>query len=105
MISDKSEILAYLQELKPLLAKEGLIVVGLFGSYAKDRAREDSDIDILVDATERFVSKYDGFDYFIQLDEIRQRISERFHKKVDIVDKSALGEPGRQTILKGIVYA
>ena len=42
----KEEILNKLKELKPIYQKEGLEIVGLFGSYAKDNETEYSDIDI-----------------------------------------------------------
>ena len=44
----KEAILAYLSELKPSLEKDGIQKIGLFGSYAKGYAGEDSDIDIVV---------------------------------------------------------
>lgn len=43
----KSEILSKLKELKPTYEEEGLILLGLFGSYAKDSQNNFSDIDIV----------------------------------------------------------
>ncbi len=42
----KEEILNKLKEIKPLYEKEGLEILGVFGSYAKDTQNEFSDIDI-----------------------------------------------------------
>ena len=46
---DKNEILSKLKEIKPIYEKEGLIILGLFGSYAKESAKQDSDIDVYVE--------------------------------------------------------
>ena len=46
----KKEILTFLRNNKALLAQNyGVISIGLFGSYARDEARADSDIDITVE--------------------------------------------------------
>lgn len=42
----QSEILSKLKELKPTYEKEGLILLGLFGSYAQDTQTKFSDIDL-----------------------------------------------------------
>ena len=43
---NKNEILNKLKELKPIYQNEGLEILGVFGSYAKDTNTEYSDIDI-----------------------------------------------------------
>jgi len=45
-IMKQSEILSKLKELKPTYEKEGLILLGLFGSYAQDTQTKFSDIDL-----------------------------------------------------------
>ena len=46
----KGEILKILQEEKPeLMRRFGLKRLALFGSYARDDQREDSDVDIMVE--------------------------------------------------------
>ncbi len=68
---DKSEIVNVLQTQKSALSSQfGISRIGLFGSYAKDQARTDSDIDLVYElkperslmlpdliALERFLSK------------------------------------------------
>lgn len=51
----------------------------LFGSYAKNKPTEQSDIDILIDSN----GKIRGLKYFAIIDMIRQK----FDKEVDIIDK------------------
>ena len=57
----RDELLAKLRELKPWLEEQGLVNVRLFGSYARDEAGPDSDVDLLVDET-RTLSYFDLFD-------------------------------------------
>ena len=52
----------------------------LFGSYAKNKARENSDIDILVDIP------LDGIIYF----ELVETLRENLHKKIDLLDLNQL---------------
>jgi len=39
----KNNILAKILELKPMYEKEGMLFLGLFGSYAKSSANDQSD--------------------------------------------------------------
>lgn len=54
----------------------------LFGSYAKNRPTEQSDIDILLDSN----GKIRGLKYFAIIDMIRQK----FDKDVDIIEKTEI---------------
>jgi uncharacterized protein len=45
----RNQILQVLREAKPLLDSHGVARVWLFGSVAGDEARENSDIDLLVE--------------------------------------------------------
>ncbi|MFY8162886.1 MAG: nucleotidyltransferase family protein, partial [Brevundimonas sp.] len=47
----RDELLTKLRELKPWLAEQGIVNVRLFGSYARDEAGPDSDVDLLVDTS------------------------------------------------------
>jgi predicted nucleotidyltransferase len=52
----------------------------LFGSYAKGKAREDSDIDLLIS------TKLSGLEFFGLVEELRETL----HKKVDVLDMKQL---------------
>jgi predicted nucleotidyltransferase len=45
----RDELLSKLRELKPWLEEQGIVNVRLFGSYARDEAGPDSDVDLLVE--------------------------------------------------------
>jgi len=47
----RAELLEKLRDLKPWLAEQGIVNVRLFGSYARDEAGPDSDVDLLVDTS------------------------------------------------------
>jgi len=106
MIYEKEKILLKLKELKPVYEIEGFVILGIFGSYARDEADEKSDIDILYKLdTDRFLSKYSGFKAVNRLVEIKQEIADNFKKDVDIADISALSRTGEKYILDEAVYA
>lgn len=102
MILDKQEILDYLREIKPELEAEGIKTLGLFGSYAKDKAREDSDIDICLDHTEKFQEKHPDSKYFLCIWDLEERLSNFFGKEVQITDFT--DENNKEKYLKGVIY-
>jgi len=87
MMIDKTTIMQELKNLKPLYEDEGLILVGLFGSYAKDEQNSFSDIDIAYKMDyEKFSQKYkDGFSKLLRIDDIKNNLTKRFNTKVDLV--------------------
>ena len=100
----KNEILDKLKQLKPLFSKEGIVLLGLFGSYANNSSNEDSDIDILVETTPKFLEKYRGFKAFSKLDEFREILSNEFNKNIDLVDKQGLLQHKNTYILDKTIY-
>lgn len=46
---NRAEVIARLKASEPTLRARGVAALYLYGSYARDEAREDSDLDILVD--------------------------------------------------------
>lgn len=59
----------------------------LFGSYAKNKPTEHSDIDILIDSN----GKIKGLKYFAIIDMIRQK----FDKDVDIIEKTEIDKDSK----------
>jgi uncharacterized protein len=73
---DKTTVLNYLKEhIKEFQEKYELEQIGIFGSYARDEATDDSDIDIFVKM------KPSLFDMVA----IKEQIEEDLNKKVDII--------------------
>ena len=100
----RREILAFLETLNTNLREEGIISLGLFGSFAKGDNTKDSDIDILIETSAVFMEKYRGWDAFVYIDEnIREKIANKFHKRVDIFDKNS-NSAIKEQILKEVCY-
>jgi len=68
----RDEVLAKLRELKPWLAEQGIVNVRLFGSYARNEAGPDSDVDLLVE-----IAKPLGFHFFGIEDELSSALGAR----------------------------
>jgi uncharacterized protein len=96
---NKNEILSKLRELKPMYEKEGLILLGVFGSYANDTQTKFSDIDIAYKLDyEKFSKKYsDGFSKLLRIDDIREELKQTFKKPIDLVPDS------NKSILKDLI--
>ena len=72
----KLEILDYLKDHYAVLKERyGVEEIGIFGSYARNEANEESDIDIFVKMEPKLLN----------LVGVKQSIEEGLHKRVDIV--------------------
>ncbi len=80
---------------KELMEKYGVKEIGIFGSYVRGEARENSNVDILVE-----FEKPIGFFKFLELEEY---LSNLIGKKVDLVSKKALKPHIGKFILKEVV--
>lgn len=91
----KETILAFLkahkQEFKEKYAVEK---IGLFGSYAKNEANENSDIDIVVKMPSSFDAYYDFKEY----------LESSFQKKVDLGLEKSIRSFVANEIQKDIIY-
>ena len=92
-----------LQQKKKFLS-EGFVIDGIFGSYARDEATEESDVDILYHLEEPFYSKYAGFRGFQKLDEIKKTISSSLNKKIDLAPLNNLSKTAKKYIMDDVIY-
>jgi predicted nucleotidyltransferase len=100
----KTEILDYLKKHKNDYANDGVVLLGLFGSFARDEANEDSDIDILIETKESFLKKFVGFRGYTKLNEIKETISKDLQKDIDLVDKVGLIQHNNDYIIQKAIY-
>ena len=92
----RNDILNKLRELKPFLNREYSVKeIGLFGSFASDSARDDSDIDLLIELEKPIGWKF--FSLEIYLEQI-------FGRKIDLVTKNALRDRLKEDILNKVNY-
>jgi len=72
--------------------------IGVFGSFARNEEKEESDVDILVE----FESDFETFDNYIEL---KYFLEDLFRRKVDLVTSEALRPQLKDEILKEVMYA
>jgi predicted nucleotidyltransferase len=98
-MTSREFILNAIRSHKSELAKFGISTIGLFGSYVRGEASEDSDIDILIEFTpenESFDNFMAAYDYFEELFK---------NEKVELVTKKGLSPYIGPAILNEVVYA
>jgi len=105
LILNQKNILLKIKDIKPKYEKEGLVLLGIFGSYANNTANKDSDIDILYDVkSNHFSKKYPGFKAFTRLNEIKRELKEVFNTKVDLATIDNHSETFKKFALKDAIY-
>jgi uncharacterized protein len=96
----KKEILNYLSENKEnFRSNYNIVKIGLFGSYARDEQKADSDIDILVVFDEK------AEDLFSKRLKLMGIIKSKFNLNVDICHEQAIKPFFRDLILSEAIYA
>lgn len=79
----KDEALKLLSEHKPELVRRfGITDLALFGSTARDEARDDSDLDVMVEFDGHVTAKrYFGVQFYLE---------DMLHREIDLVQKGAV---------------
>ena len=93
----RDEILQALREARPLLDRFGVAQVSLFGSFARDEGRADSDVDLLVEFNRPI-----GLFEFVRL---QRELGARIGRQVELVTPAALKPQLRDRILGEAVIA
>ena len=91
-------ILDYLKQVKPYYEKKGFIIEGLFGSYARNEATEESDIDILIEIEKKTT------DIYVKKKYLKEDLETYFHKKVDLARKKYLTPLAKDAINNDLIY-
>ena len=91
------EIKETLIKLKPFLKEKYKVKeIGIFGSYVKNKQKEGSDLDILVE--------FEEVPSLIEFIEMENFLSDKLKIKVDLVIKKALKPHIGKVILKEVIY-
>ena len=95
----QSNIIHYLKKVKPLYEKEGLIILGLFGSFAKNSETQYSDIDIAYKIDYALFSKkyVDGFSKLLRINDIKDEMKKNLQRPIDLI-------PFKESIMKELIY-
>jgi predicted nucleotidyltransferase len=95
----RDDILSFLKRHKREMAEKfGVSSIGLFGSYARQTSREDSDIDIAVE----FLPDRKNLKNFLGC---KRYLEANMHKPVDLGIESALKPVVRESVKRDILYA
>lgn len=94
-VHSKKEILDSLNESQDIISAFGVKSIGLFGSFVKDSASDNSDVDLLVD----FNPNKKSFDNFMDL---AFYLEELFGRKVEIITPQSLSKHIGPHILKEV---
>ena len=78
-VESKQELIKELSKIKPILNNDfGVLQIGIFGSFAKDKVNSESDVDLLVEM------KNSDFDSFVGLKIFLEKL---FERNIDLVRK------------------
>jgi predicted nucleotidyltransferase len=95
----QSDVLSYLSQHKEeFFQKFGLVKLGFFGSFGRDEAKEDSDIDIIIELDTDVVDVYRKKQAF------RRELESYFQRKVDIAREKYLKPLAKESIMNNTIY-
>jgi len=102
----KKYIIKKLRELKPKYENDGLLIIGLFGSMAKNRNNCFSDIDIAYQIDYNIFSKKfkDGFSKILKIENIKDELEQIFKTKVDFISLNSNNSIFIDRITKEMIY-
>ena len=95
---DKKKILITLQNNKDKLQKFGVRNIGLFGSFVKERQKDNSDLDFVVE----FRKGQKNYDNYIEL---KFFLEELFDKEIDLVTSESIKPELKAEIMESVEYA
>jgi Predicted nucleotidyltransferases len=99
----KDEILDYLKEIKPKLQEDGIIKLGLFGSFARGNFHDFSDIDIFIETGDKFVKNMGFSKGILYYDMLKKQISNKFGVLVDLSDIASMSIDEKKEFLKDAI--
>ena len=99
----KEDILKYLSDIKSELIASGIEKIGLFGSFATNKADLYSDIDIAIKIKKNYLKEHDAWDYFNLIEEIQTKLLQKFSRKVDVFDLDSSTDI-KKSIFKEVIY-
>ncbi len=96
-VHNKHDVILRLQGVRDQLKSRGVLKLGLFGSFVRDEAKRDSDVDFLV----QFDLRQKNFDNFMQLSFLLEDVLQR---PVELVTTEAISPFLGPQILAEVEY-
>jgi predicted nucleotidyltransferase len=98
-MNTQKEIISFLQDNRDvLLEKYHVTKIGLFGSFARNEQKENSDVDLLIELKDGTQNVYD------LKNSLREFLSISFNRSVDIAREKYLKPYAKEQILKDTLY-
>jgi uncharacterized protein len=95
-----TDILHFIKNNKDyLFDKYGLVKIGIFGSFAREEQKSDSDIDLIIEL------KKDTQNIYEIKTELKNYFSSHFNRKIDIAREKYIKPRIKSEILKEAIYA
>lgn len=94
----QNEIIGILKTLKPKYQQDGVILIGLFGSFSRGEEKEGSDVDIVYEIEKG--KKFSMFKYLKYLADLEKYL----HRKVDLVRAETIKSDLKPYIYKDMIY-
>ena len=98
---DRTSVIRVLKDAEPLLRSRGVAHAAVFGSVARNEARADSDIDIMVEIAEEAATRMGVYEYV----GIVNAIEDMFTVPVDVSDRAQLKPHVRPSAERDAVFA
>lgn len=97
MIPTREHVLAELFKVRAILQLYRVRRIGVFGSVARNSARPDSDIDIIVDfaCEDETIANFFGLQDFLR---------DHFQRKVDVISESGLKPFSRDLVMRDAAF-
>jgi len=98
-------ILDIIKNLQQKYKKDGINILGIFGSYAKDTQTIHSDIDIAYSLDENiFFQKYKGFKSASKISEVKEELSKKLNNTIDLISINNSNKILASQIKKDLIY-
>ncbi len=94
----RNHILEIIEDNRYSLKRLGVKRIGIFGSFARNTSKKNSDIDVLVE----FQPGKKTFDNYMDIKELLEGL---FKRKIDLVIREAIKSRIKSSILKDAQYA
>jgi predicted nucleotidyltransferase len=92
---DMNSIIRFLREHREILRSMGVIKIGLFGSYARNEQKADSDMDFLVEMRDASYRNFMNVWHFLE---------DHFQHPIDLGEEAYLRDEIRTRILNEVKY-
>lgn len=94
-MSDRNNIFRLIESRREDIRAYGVKEIGVFGSFARNEQKPDSDVDVLVEMESRTFDSYMGLLFLLE---------DLFGRKVDLVEKDTIKPLIRNRVLRETLY-